>query len=180
MLVACFSKHPLIEALREEYHVPVVGIMEAALYSARMLGGRFGIVATGERSKWGQEDSIRSYGLEGYSVGSQATGLGVLELETRPRAEVLKSVADSARILVERGADCILLGCAGMTDMVDACKKAVGGTAGDGSEQVNVIDGVVVGVQLLIAMVTAGFGTAKSGIYRSSAVSREQRGQNWL
>ena len=154
--------------------------MEAALYSARMLGGRFGIVATGQRSKWGQEDSIRAYGLEGYSVGSQATGLGVLELETRPRAEVLKSVADSARVLVERGADCILLGCAGMTDMVDACKEAVGGTAGDGSEQVNVIDGVVVGVQMLIAMVTAGFGTAKGGIYRSSAVSREQRGQDWL
>jgi Asp/Glu/hydantoin racemase len=45
-LVACFSAHPLINALREELSGPVIGIMEASLYSARMLGGRLGIVAT--------------------------------------------------------------------------------------------------------------------------------------
>lgn len=50
-LVACFSAHPLINALREEVEGPVIGIMEASLYAARMLGGRFGVVATGGRSK---------------------------------------------------------------------------------------------------------------------------------
>ena len=77
MLVACFSKHPLIDALREEYAVPVIGIMEAAMYSARILGG--------------------------HRIRSQATGLGVLELEMKPRADVLKSVANAATLLVEKG-----------------------------------------------------------------------------
>ncbi|KKY15889.1 putative carbon-nitrogen hydrolase [Phaeomoniella chlamydospora] len=180
ILVACFSKHALIEALREELSVPVIGIMEAALYSARMLGGRFGIVATGERSKWLQSDAVRAYGLDGYSVGSEATGLGVLELETKSRSEVLGRVAESARVLVDQGADCVLLGCAGMTDMVEACKEAVAHRDDYGNPKVNVIDGVVVGVQLLIGLVTAGFGTAKGGMYRSSKTSRDARGQKWL
>lgn len=79
-LVACFSAHPLINALREELAGPVIGIMEGALYAARMLGGRLGIVTTGARSKIMHEDAIRYYGLEGYSVGCESTNLGVLEL----------------------------------------------------------------------------------------------------
>jgi Asp/Glu/hydantoin racemase len=78
-LVACFSAHPLINALREELSGPVIGIMEASLYAARMLGGRLGVVATGGRSKIMHEDAIRYYGLEGFSVGCETTNLGVLE-----------------------------------------------------------------------------------------------------
>lgn len=42
-LVACFSEHPLINCIREEFDMPTCGIMEAAMYSARIIGGRFGI-----------------------------------------------------------------------------------------------------------------------------------------
>jgi Asp/Glu/hydantoin racemase len=116
-LVACFSAHPLINALREEVTGPVIGIMEAALYSARMLGGRLGVVATGGRSKIMHEDAIRYYGLDGFSVGCESTNLGVLELETAPREKVLNLVGEAARRLQLKGADCITLGCAGMTEM---------------------------------------------------------------
>ena len=78
-LVACFSAHPLINALREELSGPVIGIMEASLYAARMLGGRLSVVATGGRSKIMHEDAIRYYGLEGFSAGVETTNLGVLE-----------------------------------------------------------------------------------------------------
>jgi Asp/Glu/hydantoin racemase len=58
-------------------------------------------------------------GLSHFYAGSEATGLGVLELETKPREEVLGRMGDASRRLVgEKGADCVLLGCAGMTDMV--------------------------------------------------------------
>jgi Asp/Glu/hydantoin racemase len=176
-LVACFSAHPLISALREELSGPVIGIMEASLYSARMLGGRLGVVATSGRSKVMHEDAIRYYGFEGYSAGVEATGLGVLELETLPREKVLGIMAETARRLVqERGADCIALGCAGMTEMKIRCEEAVG--AKDATAQV--IDGVGVGVQILIGLVREGHMTAKGGVYRSSAVGRKARGQDWL
>lgn len=176
-LVACFSAHPLINALREEVSGPVIGIMEAALYSARMLGGRLGIVATGGRSKIMHEDAIRSYGLDGFSVGCETTNLGVLELERLPRDKVLGLVSEAARRLVqEKGADCIALGCAGMTEMKIRCEEAVG--TKDATAQV--IDGVGVGVQILIGLVREGHMTAKGGIFRRAQDSRSARGQDWL
>lgn len=174
-LVACFSAHPLINALREELDGPVIGIMEASLYAARMLGGRLGVVATGARSKIMHEDAIRYYGFDGYSVGCETTGLGVLELERLPRDEVLGLVGDAARRLVqEKGADCIALGCAGMTEMKIRCEEEVGGNGA------MVIDGVTIGVQFLISLVRDGYRTAKGGVFRSSKDGRTARGQDWL
>ena len=96
------------------------------------------------------EDAIRYYGLDGFSVGCETTGLGVLELETFPRDKVLGLVSEAARRLVqEKGADCIALGCAGMTEMKIRCEETVG--AKDATAQV--IVGVGVGVQLLIGLV---------------------------
>lgn len=176
-LVACFSAHPLINALREEVEGPVIGIMEAALYSARMLGGRLGVVSTGGRSKTMHVDAIRYYGLEGYSVGAESTDLGVLDLERLPRDHVLGLMAQAAKRLVEeKGADCIALGCAGMTEMKIRCEEAV--DAKNATAQV--IDGVGVGVQILIGLVREGHKTAKGGVYRSAANGRKARGQDWL
>ena len=73
------------------------------------------------------EDAIRYYGLEGFLVGCESTNLGVLELETAPRENVLGLVSEAARKLVEeKSADCITLGCAGMTEMKIRCEEAVG------------------------------------------------------
>jgi Asp/Glu/hydantoin racemase len=174
-LVACYSKHPLIEALREEVFAPVIGIMEASLYASRVIGGRFGIVATSVRSKLTQGEAVRAYGFEAFYVGSEATELGVLELGSQPRAMVLERVADATRRLLEKGADCICLGCAGMTDMKEMVVETV--ALRDG---VNVIDGVVVGVEMLIAFVRAELWTSKEGIYRSAETRRSERGQGWM
>jgi Asp/Glu/hydantoin racemase len=172
-LVACFSAHPLIEALREEVDGPVIGIMEASLYSARMLGGRFGVVANNVKSRRMQENAVRSYGLDFFSVGSQPVGLSVLELESRPQSEVLQSMGQAAGKLKENGADCVLLGCAGMTEMKAACEAEVGSS-------VTVIDGVTIGVHLLVALVREGLKTPRAGLYMGSKEARAARGQKWL
>jgi Asp/Glu/hydantoin racemase len=178
MIVACYSLHPLVDALREAYDVPVIGIMEASLYVARMLGARFGIVATGQRSKFKQADYVAAYGLSHFYVGSEATNLGVLELESRDRNEVLKRVGAAAKALAGKGADTILLGCAGMTDMVRAAKDGV--REEDGSRKVNVVDGVEAAVQLMAALVGMGTPTSKKGVYKGEKDGRRARGQNWL
>ncbi|KAI9710952.1 MAG: hypothetical protein M1820_002389 [Bogoriella megaspora] len=173
-LVACFSAHPLIPVLREETERPVIGIMEAALYTARMLGSRFGIVATGRRSVFMHEDAVRGYGLSAFCVGVEALGLGVLDLEREPREEVLRQVEWVAEKLAKNGADVILLGCAGMTDFVDRCESAVGYNG-----KVQVVDGVRAGVQMLYGLVMGRWGTAKGGAYASATNVRIGRGQNW-
>jgi Asp/Glu/hydantoin racemase/predicted amidohydrolase len=172
-LVACYSDHPLIKALREELPSPVVGIMEASLFAARTLGGRFGIVVTSSRSAVLHTDSIRHYGLEGFSVGVQSCGLGVLGLEEKGEDVVLGAMCDAAKMLVERGADTITLGCAGMTKLKAAVEKAVG-------PDVQVIDGVVAGVHHLVGILRMGGRTAKKGVYASSRVGRAARGQEFV
>lgn len=174
VLVSCYSDHPLIKVLREELSQPVVGIMEASLFVARTLGSRFGIIATGEQSRYSLEDSVRQYGLSGYCAGVKACGLGVLELKTRPEEEVLEIMCRVAKELVDQGgADTVTLGCAGMTKLKPAVQMAVG-------EGVQVIDGVLAGVHHLIGIVRLGGKTAKRGMYSKAGLRRQARGQDYL
>ncbi|OOF91763.1 hypothetical protein ASPCADRAFT_210752 [Aspergillus carbonarius ITEM 5010] len=172
-LVACYSDHPLIRALREELPAPVMGIMEASLFAARTVGDRFGIVVTSARSKVIHADAIRQAGLDGFCAGVEACGLGVLELDSKAEEDVVEAMCGAAKTLVTQGADTIILGCAGMVRLKGQMEKAVG-------EDVQVIDGVVAGVHQLVALVRMGARTAKKGAYASSRVVRLARGQDYL
>jgi len=173
-LVACYSDHALTNMLREELEKPVIGIMEASLVAARTLGGRFGVVATGRRSEIGLRDAVRKYGYDHFCAGVKSCNLGVLDLERKPEKEVLSAMCTVAKSLVDSyGADVITLGCAGMSRLKAAVEDAVG-------PGVQVLDGVLAGVQLLAGMVRIGGQTAKNGLYRSSKVTRENRGQSYV
>ncbi|KAL1796192.1 hypothetical protein ACET3X_004732 [Alternaria dauci] len=171
-LVACYSNHALIRVLREELSQPVVGIMEASLFAARTLGGRFGVLATSRRSKYTLEDSVKHYGLDSFCAGVRSCDLGVLELKSKPEEEVLSVMCAVGKKLVDEGADVLTLGCAGMTNMKAAVEDAVG-------TDVQVVDGVLAGVQHLVGLCKLGMRTAKRGMYASSAADREMRGQDW-
>lgn len=81
----------------------------------------------------------------------------------------------ATRLVNIAGADVIVLGCAGMMKLKGAVEKSVGG---DG--EVQVVDGVVAGVQHLVGLVRMGVKTAKKGAYASSRVARLARGQEYL
>ncbi|PYH35321.1 carbon-nitrogen hydrolase [Aspergillus neoniger CBS 115656] len=178
-LVACFSDHPLVYALREELSAPVIGIMEAGLMAARTVGGRFGVVVTSQRSKVIHADAVRKFGMDGVCAGVEACGMGVLELDKGSAdggKDVVGAMCGAAKRLVDgAGADVIVLGCAGMMKLKGAVEEAVGG---DGDVQV--VDGIVAGVQHLVGLVRMGVKTAKKGAYASSKVGRLARGQKYL
>lgn len=174
-LVACFSEHPLVNCIREEFDMPVCGIMEAAIYSAKIIGGRFGIITTVYRSQIRHEYGVRNYGIDSGCAGLLSTGLKVAELHTKPREEVLEIMRNVAtRLVKEKEADTLLLGCAGMTDMKVAVEEAVKPYG------VIVIDGVVAGINILSGLLRSSLKTSKRGLYCSSLESRTARGQNWL
>jgi Asp/Glu/hydantoin racemase len=172
-LVACYSDHALTKVLREELMQPVVGIMEASLYAARMIGGRFGIIATSERTRFTLEDSVKNYGLTNFCIGVRAWDIGVLELDSKPEKDVQEIMCRVGKSLVEDGADVLTLGCAGMINMKTVVEEAVG-------QDVQVIDGVLAGVQHLVGLCRMGAKTAKRGMFASAARERESRAQNWL
>lgn len=163
-LVACFSHHPLIATLREQLAQPVIGIMEAGLYASRMCSSKFGVLTTGVRSMYTIDGSIKNeYGLGQFSVGCESSRMGVLDLESLPEDVVNERLATTATRLQLRGADSIVLGCAGMTDLKRACEDAVGMH----DRVAMVIDGVAMGVHFLIGLVREGLGTAKGGPYNT-------------
>ncbi|KAJ5640744.1 hypothetical protein N7528_000369 [Penicillium herquei] len=174
-LVACFRYHPLIAVLKEEFPQPVLGIMEAAMYAARMLGDKMGIICTSDRSMLTHSRTVSAYGFADYFAGCESAKLGVLELDSKPKDEVYANIIQKLGQLVQNdAADCVLLGCAGMAELRTVCEEAVEGTG------VRIIDGVTVGVQFLIALVRENLQTAKSGVYRDSSADRVKRDQNWL
>lgn len=104
ILVACYSDHALIRMLREEFNVPVIGIMEASLFAARTLSGRFGIIATSYRSKVLQEEALRHYGMESFCAGVESCNVAVLDLERKPGEQVLALMGEIGKTLAAQGA----------------------------------------------------------------------------
>jgi allantoin racemase len=157
-VIACYSDHPTIYALREITDKPVLGIAEASMYMACMLGHRFGVVTTNmewEPLLW---DAVHHYGLKERCASIRTTGMPVLALEKASPEETYQLILKAARCAVEQdGAEVICLGCAGMTGMDKSLEKDL---------QVPVIDGVVSALKLLEGVVGYGLFTSKHKAYR--------------
>ncbi|KAF2163111.1 hypothetical protein M409DRAFT_68733 [Zasmidium cellare ATCC 36951] len=171
ILVACYSEHPLIKLLREELEIPVMGIMQASILFASTLGARYGLIATSQRSKGNHALHLAH---DTSCAGISSVDLGVLDLERLPREVVMAKMRSAAEELIAQGAEVLLLGCAGMSGMKEALEEAVSGRG------VEVVDGVVAGVQILSGVVRMGGRTAKGGVFRSSKVVREGRGDGFV
>lgn len=145
ILVCCFSDHPLVPVLRENVGVPVMGIFHASLQAAAMLDRKFGIVTTAMAWQPILTASVAAAGARDSSAGVMATGLGVLELESRPQDEVLEKIEQCTSTLINRGATCIILGCAGMAPLEKLLKDIL-------PSEIKAVDGVRYGIHLLAAI----------------------------
>lgn len=164
VLVACFSAHPLVPMLRELTALPVVGIMEAGILFASQVAGNVGVVTTDKRWEPLLEHEIEGeLGLKRQcSAGVISSGLSVLQLETLPKDEVYAALSAAARKIVrERDADAILLGCAGMVGLDKVIQEAVG-------DEVTVLDPVVCAAEMCVSLARMKLKTAKRGRYEAA------------
>jgi Asp/Glu/hydantoin racemase len=145
ILICCFSDHPLVQVLRENVNIPVMGIFHASLHAVSMLDRKFGIVTTAMAWQPILTTSVRIAGAQDSSAGVISTGLGVLELESRPRDEVLARIEECTTMLIDRGARCIILGCAGMAPLEKLLRDTL-------PSEIKIIDGVRYGIQFLVAL----------------------------
>jgi Asp/Glu/hydantoin racemase len=86
--------------------------------------------------------------------------MGVLDLESLPREQVLSTLGRIAKeeLVDKRRAGAIVLGCAGMVGLKGEVEKACG-------EGVRVIDPVECGVEICKSLVRLGMRTSKVGMY---------------
>ncbi len=112
-VIACFSD-PGLAALREQSKRPVLGIAECAVLTAMMQGQRFGIISILSKSIPRHMRYLGAMGVMDRSAGDLPLELGVADLADRDRTFArLKTVGAALRD--EKGADVLILGCAGMT-----------------------------------------------------------------
>ena len=133
----------------------MLGICEAAMHVATMLGGRFSVVTTLARSVPALEGLARRYGVAD-RCRVRASGVPVLALEDPGSGAVGKVEEEIARTMHEDGAECIVLGCAGMADLAAELTRRLG---------LPVIDGVAAATRMVEALVGLGLGTSKVGGY---------------
>ncbi len=154
-VIACFDD-PGLDAAREVAKGPVIGICQAGVQAAMVLSKRFSIVTTLPRSVPAIEDLVQRYGAGHHCRRVRCIDLPVLAIEAERERAFSLLAAEIARARDEDGAEAILLGCAGMSEMTESLTQATG---------VVVIDGVVVAVKQAEALIGSGLLTSKANAY---------------
>jgi allantoin racemase len=160
IVVACFDDTG-VDAVRCLADVPVLGIGEAAYHAASMVATRFSVITTLSRSVAGLENNLMRYGLSQKCTKVRATDIPVLKLEEGDPGTLAKIRDEIKEAIAEDHAEAIVLGCAGMADLMQMLSDEFG---------VPVIDGVAAAVCMAEALVAAGVKTSKIGAYVSDAV----------
>ena len=144
-VIACHCD-PNLDALKEISRRPVVGIGEASMKIASMLGHRFSVLSATLHSIPHKEDLVRKYHLEGVLASVRTAGEGAgIPLDQDGYIQAARRAVD------EDGAEVIVLGCAGMTGLDRVIQERLG---------VPVLDGVICG--LIVAHGLAKYGVSMS------------------
>jgi allantoin racemase len=154
-VIACFDDTGL-EAARCATHSPVVGIGEAAFHMASLIADKFSVVTTLARSIAPIEHNLLKYGLIARCARVRAADVPVLALEEAGSGARRTIEREIERALAEDGAEAIVLGCAGMTDLARDLERKAG---------VPVLDGVACAVSLAESLIRVGLKTSKRNAY---------------
>jgi allantoin racemase len=163
---AGFGEHGR-EGLQELLDCPVVDITEAAGHVACLIGHRYSVVTTLDRTVPLIEDRLRLAGLRERCASVRSSGLTVLELDEDPEAAVKAIVREAELAVRDDRAEVICLGCGGMAGLDEAVLRATG---------VPVVDGVTAAVKLAESLVELGLSTSK---VRTYAPPRPKRVAGW-
>lgn len=124
VVIACFSD-PGLDAARELVDIPVVGIQQASMYLAAMLGSAFGVLTTLERRVPARRRYAEALGLGGKLAATPVLDLPVAE--TVGSLERMKEMAlVRAREALDQGAEVLILGCAGLGDWSGELQRLLG------------------------------------------------------
>jgi allantoin racemase len=152
-VLACFGD-PGLDAAREAASRPVIGVAEAAMKTASLLGRSFSVVTTLSRTVGRAWDLTRTYGLERQCAGVHACDIPVLDLEEDRDRTYAVILAFAKNALAQDGSDAVVLGCAGMAGLPELLTAELG---------VPVVDGVTAATVMAEGLVRLGLRPSTSG-----------------
>lgn len=125
-VVACHSD-PNLDVLKEISNKPVVGIGEASMKLASMLGHRFSVLSDNAHSIPNKQDLARKYHLENALASVRAPAR---RGEKKSEEDIYTETA--LRAIDEDGAEVLVLGCAGLTGLDKPIEARTGAPVLDG------------------------------------------------
>ena len=166
VIINCFSD-PALRAAKEAVKIPVVGLGEASVTFALLLGHKFGIVAVGPpgggafltERHW---DNLRMYGLDHKCVGIKSMGIPVLDLKEGSQDEKRRLI-EIGREMIEQGADVLILGCGALLGIAEAASRQLG---------VPIIIPLAAALKMCEAMISMGVAQSKKGFYSPAVKKR--------
>jgi len=155
IVIACFSD-PGIIAAKELCDIPVVGMAEASIHMACLLGNKFTILTTVTKRIPSKAYIVKCSGLESRLASVRAVGVSVEET-TGDEGKTKEAVLTEARKAIEEdGAEVIILGCAGMAGYDKDLEEKLG---------VPVLDPSAVALKMAEAMVDLKLKPSKIGLF---------------
>ena len=152
-VIACFGDTG-VQAAREIATCPVVGMTEAALQTACLVAHRFVVITLPPRTIAHSNRVIAALDLE-HRCTVLAVDVPVAEL-VGGSTHLLEAFAGAARTAMAEGAEAVVLGCAGLADLVEPLSLALG---------VPVIDGVAAAVGIATGLLAMGLNTSRANTF---------------
>ncbi|ORX43458.1 hypothetical protein DM01DRAFT_1399679 [Hesseltinella vesiculosa] len=158
VLVACFSNHVAVKALREYTSKPVMHIMEAAILQSLPLGAHFSIIT--DSGHWCPllEEGVQSVlGSLERCASVRSAEMTALDTVTLSQDQVVEKLASAGRQAIDQdGAEVLILGCAGLAHTRERMVTLLG---------VPIIDAVAAGVNTMIGPMITQLTTSPVGMY---------------
>lgn len=155
VILACFSD-PGLGAAKEISKIPVVGIGEATQHMAAMLGAKFSIMTIRKEYVPSVKEQVYRKGLEHYLASVEDLGLSVAETDAEPEKTKKRVFEVAQKAIEEKGAEVIILGCAGMSGYSAEIESKL---------HTKVIDPTAVALKMAEAMVDLGLTQSKVGLF---------------
>ena len=152
-IVACHCD-PNLDLMKEVCLKPVVGIGEASMKIASMLGHRFSVISATSHSIPNKEALIQRYNLQNYLASIRAP-----QIQTDgPRSR--ETYLGLAQLAIEEDqAEVIVLGCAGMAGLDKYLQKELG---------LPVLDGIACALIITAGLVKYGVSVSKKRRYNNN------------
>jgi len=151
VVLACFSD-PGLDAAKEISEIPVIGIEEATLHVAAMLGHKFSITTTGRNRAPTREIHVKLRNVETAYASALVMDMPVLEMDANPEEAKARILELARKAIEEDGTEVVILGCAGLAGYAEDIERELG---------IVVLDPSSVGLKIAEAMVDLGVSHSK-------------------
>jgi allantoin racemase len=160
-IIACYDD-PGLYAARQLVEVPVVGVAEASILHALILGQKFSFITISDRGVNSVEELLERYGVGKRCASIRAVSGHVGDLLADRDWALREAEREAVNAIRVDGAEVIILGCTSWAGIDKLLEEKIG---------VPVVDGVVAAVKIVEGLVVCGKKTSKMWSFKPHATS---------